>query len=253
MRRWFSTFPPWERATNGGAIHFGPDGDLYVGVGENAVPANAPDLSTPLGKILRLDPDGAIPLDNPFVGVAGADPRIWARGLRNPFTFGFQPGTGVMLINDVGAAAWEEVNVGHAGADYGWPATEGPTSNPIYIGPLYAYPHPDGCAIVGAAFPDPDANRLGADYFFGDLCAGFVRSLDVESATAAPFASALGSITDLAVGADGALYVADLDGRVVRIAPDGPPPVIPEAPIPILLPVGTLGAGALTLRRRRRP
>ena len=94
---------------NGGAIHFGPDGKLYVGVGENANGANAQSLSNRLGKILRINSNGTIPSDNPrsFPGIAGstsgANRAIWAVGLRNPFTFAFQPGTARLFINDVGA------------------------------------------------------------------------------------------------------------------------------------------------------
>ena len=130
---------------NGGAIHFGPDGRLYVAVGDNANSANAQTLGNLLGKILRLNKDGTIPGDNPFSGSAsGANRAIWALGLRNPFTFVFQPGTGRMHINDVGQSAWEEIDVGVAGANYGWPATEGATTNPAYRSPLYAYPHGSG-------------------------------------------------------------------------------------------------------------
>jgi glucose/arabinose dehydrogenase len=111
---------------NGGAIHFGPDGKLYIAVGDNAKGANAQSLSTPLGKLLRINPDGTIPSDNPFVGsTTGINRSIWALGLRNPFTFAFQPGTGRLFINDVGQSAWEEINEGVAGANYGWPTTEG--------------------------------------------------------------------------------------------------------------------------------
>src|SRR3954469_2014663 len=107
---------------NGGAIHFGPDGKLYAAVGENANSANSQTLSNRLGKILRINPDGTIPTDNPFFSTAaGANRSIWALGLRNPFTFGFQPGTGRMFINDVGQSTWEEINDGIAGSNYGWP------------------------------------------------------------------------------------------------------------------------------------
>src|SRR6185436_2808401 len=93
---------------NGGAIHFGPDGKLYAAVGENANGANAQTLSNLLGKILRINSDGSIPTDNPFFGTAtGQNRAIWALGLRNPFTFTFQPGTGRMFINDVGQNTWE--------------------------------------------------------------------------------------------------------------------------------------------------
>src|SRR5215211_3203824 len=114
---------------NGGAIHFGPDGKLYVAVGENANGSNAQTLANLLGKILRINADGSIPTDNPFFGTAtGVNRAIWAMGLRNPFTFAFQQTTGRMFINDVGQNTWEEINDGIAGANYGWPSTEGETS-----------------------------------------------------------------------------------------------------------------------------
>src|SRR5207302_4938298 len=92
---------------NGGAIHFGPDGKLYIGAGENANGANSQTLSNLLGKMLRINPDGTIPADNPFYNTAaGKDRAIWALGLRNPFSFAFQPGTGRMFIDDVGAGSF---------------------------------------------------------------------------------------------------------------------------------------------------
>ncbi|HTD87827.1 MAG TPA: PQQ-dependent sugar dehydrogenase, partial [Candidatus Binatia bacterium] len=147
---------------NGGAIHFGPDGRLYVAVGENAVPTNSQTLSNVLGKILRMNPDGSAPSDNPFFAdTSGKQQTIWALGLRNPYTFAFQPGSGRMFINDVGQNTWEEINDGIAGSNYGWPATEGnqgtsPTSPGTYRGPLYTYLHGTGTfqgfAITGGAF-----------------------------------------------------------------------------------------------------
>src|SRR4051812_26095176 len=129
---------------NGGAIHFGTDGKLYVGVGENAVPANAQSLNTRLGKLLRINPDGSIPTDNPFyTQVSGANRAIWARGLRNPYTFAVDPAGGQIHINDVGQDVWEEVDHGVRGANYGWPQTEGP--DPAGVSgvpyPLYSYQH----------------------------------------------------------------------------------------------------------------
>ena len=123
---------------NGGALHFGPDGKLYVAVGENANGANAQTTANLLGKILRINADGTIPADNPFFNAtSGQNRAIWALGLRNPYTFAFQPRTARMFINDVGQSTWEEINDGIAGSNYGWPITEGPTSDPRYLSPLY--------------------------------------------------------------------------------------------------------------------
>src|ERR1044072_9209630 len=145
---------------NGGAIHFGPDGKLYVAVGENANGANSQTLTNLLGKVLRISSDGTIPAYHPFFNTATGNNRaIWALGLRNPFTFAFQPGTGRLFINDVGQNTWEEINDGIAGSNYGWPSTEGPTSNPNFRSPLFSYGHGSssttGCAIVGGGFYNP--------------------------------------------------------------------------------------------------
>ena len=116
---------------NGGALAFGPDGKLYAAVGENANSANAQTLANLLGKMLRLNSDGTIPTDNPFFGTAtGRNRAIWALGLRNPFTFAFNPNGPEMFINDVGQNTWEEINDGRAGANYGWPDTEGADDRP---------------------------------------------------------------------------------------------------------------------------
>ena len=120
---------------NGGAIHFGPDGMLYIAVGDNSVGSNAQSLSNLLGKILRINKNGTIPSSNPFfTTTTGRNRAIWARGLRNPFTFAFDPGSSLMFINDVGQSTWEEIDDGVIGANYGWPTTEGPTSDPDSAG-----------------------------------------------------------------------------------------------------------------------
>jgi glucose/arabinose dehydrogenase len=135
---------------NGGAMNYGPDGKLYIAVGENANGANAQSFANLLGKMLRINADGSIPADNPFYLTATGNNRaIWALGLRNPFTFAFQPGTGRMFINDVGQNMWEEIDDGIAGSNYGWPAAEGPTGNSSYRSPIYWYGH--GTAIFWAA------------------------------------------------------------------------------------------------------
>ena len=152
---------------NGGALHFGLDGKLYVAVGDNANSANSQSLGNLLGKVLRLNADGSIPTDNPFYNVAtGANRAIWALGVRNPFTFAVQPGTGRIFINDVGESTWEEIDEGIAGANYGWPNCEGacPTANPNFLDPIYQHAHSQGCAIVGGAFYDPVVSQFPAEY-----------------------------------------------------------------------------------------
>ena len=126
---------------NGGAIHFGIDGKLYVAVGDNANGANSTVLTTLKGKMLRLNADGTIPTNNPFFNQAtGVNRTIWAIGLRNPFTFSIHSASGRMFINDVGEATWEEINEGGAGENYGWPSTEGATNEPAFQTPLYLVP-----------------------------------------------------------------------------------------------------------------
>ena len=202
---------------NGGAIHFGPDGKLYVGVGENANAPNAQTLNNRLGKILRINADGTIPADNPFVSTAtGVNRAIWALGLRNPFTFAFRPGTGRMFINDVGATTFEEINDGVAGSNYGWSFCEGACNPPNgnFRDPLFQYGHgtgnTTGCAIVGGAFYNPPVNQFPASYlgkyFFADLCSGWIRVMDPANNTASLFATGLSTPVDLQVGPDGALY-----------------------------------------------
>jgi hypothetical protein len=122
---------------NSGAMHFGPDGKLYVSVGENFRAANSQDLTNPLGKLLRLNSDGTVPADNPFVGVPGAETAIWAYGLRNPYTFAIQQGTGRILVNDVGDKLYDEINLIKKGGNYGWGDTEGPHDDPRYEQPFY--------------------------------------------------------------------------------------------------------------------
>jgi glucose/arabinose dehydrogenase len=209
---------------NGGHISFGTDGKLYAGVGDNADGAQSQDLNNPLGKMLRLDSDGSVPPDNPFVATStGLGRYVWAYGLRNPFSFAFEPGTGRLFINDVGQDTWEEIDLGAPGANYGWPDSEGPDRVTAGItGPLFAYKHGavnpsgpggffTGIAITGAAFypgggPFPASYR--GNYFFGDLGKSFIARLDPANDNAAyAFASISDNPVDMLVGTDGALYV----------------------------------------------
>lgn len=220
---------------NGGALHFGPDGKLYVAVGDNAESARAQQQDNVFGKMLRFNSDGTIPTDNPFYGTnTGQNRAVWALGLRNPFTFAFHPTSGRMLINDVGEGTWEEINEGARGRNFGWPTTEGPHSNPAFANPVFAYGHPGssepslvrGSAIVGAAFYDPTTALLGArylgSYFFADFESRWIYRLDTAKDNGVyAFARVGTDVTDLAVGPDGALYaLANAGGwGVLRYAP----------------------------------
>jgi len=206
---------------NGGAIHFGKDGKLYVAVGDNAKGGNAQSLRTLKGKILRINKDGTIPQDNPFYKRAtGINRAIWALGLRNPFSFAIQPHTSRMFINDVGEQRWEEINRGAAGANYGWPRYEGPESNATYRNPVFAYRHGStkatGCAITGGAFYNPTTRQLPrsyvGDYFFADLCSGWIRRLDAATGDVTGFATGLGSPMALEVSKGGGLYYLSRSG-----------------------------------------
>lgn len=219
---------------NGGAVHFGPDGKLYAGVGENASPNKAQDRNDPFGKILRFNADGSIPSDNPFCSTSELRCAVWAYGLRNPFTFAFQPGTGRMHINDVGETTWEEIDVGTAGANYGWPTSEGPDNTAGFTAPIFSYGHAaasppgsgpggffTGIAIAGGAFYPSGGTfpqNYQGNYFFADFGSQFVARLDLANSNAAyAFALVNDSPVDMLVGADGALYVLKR-GSITRIA-----------------------------------
>jgi glucose/arabinose dehydrogenase len=260
---------------NGSAIHFGPDGKLYIAVGENAYPPYAQSLANPFGKILRINPvpenpDGTIPeatfpTDNPFYNTTtGLNRAIYCLGLRNPFTFSFQPGTGRMFIDNVGDATWEEINEGLPGRNYGWPTCEGNCQPPVpgLTSPIYAYQHysgtPRGCAITGGAFYNPPTRCSGdppygfpssyvGQYFFMDYCRGWIYTMDpnqIDPASPygyhriAPFATGLhGYPTYLTVGPDGNLYyISRTDGAVYQIRyPASLAPTIGTEPADVLV------------------
>ena len=258
---------------NGGAIDFGPDGKLYVAVGDNAFSANSQSLSTRHGKMLRLNANGSIPSDNPtsFAGIAGttsgANRAIWAAGLRNPFTFAQNPGgSPAMLINDVGQFAYEEVDVGAAGANFGWPSTEGefdPATFPDFTRPRYAYPHnggtTTGCAVTGGAFYTPATPSFPAEYqgtyFFADYCSGWIKRIDptvvqgypLQAAVAVDFASGISSTVDLKVWTDGALYyLARGNGSVYRVQFGASAPTITSHPANRTVSVGQSATFSVT-------
>jgi putative heme-binding domain-containing protein len=201
----------------GGALHFGRDGKLYISIGEQTAGIPAQDLHSLLGKMLRINPDGTIPADNPFASKTSDKYRaIWALGLRNPFTFAVQPETGRIFINDVGGIC-EEINEGAAGANYGWPAVEhGPTADPRFRGPIHYYPT---ASIVGGAFAPENLawpKEFCGRYFFMDFVHGWIKTLAPDRpAQATTFAAGLRRPVDLRFGPDGTLYVLVRDAWVI--------------------------------------
>jgi glucose/arabinose dehydrogenase len=206
----------------GGAIGFGNDGKLYVAIGEHNTPSYAQTLTSPFGKILRLNTNGSIPTDNPFYASStGWGQAVWALGLRNPYSFAFQPGTGALLVNDVGGGLREEVNLGTAGANYGWPTTEGsfnPGTYPQFTNPVYDYERGvEGCAVIGGTYYNPPAGATNpfpasytGKYFFTDYCNRFIRTVSPSNGYAAAVFGTDNQLpaeaVDLEVGPDGSLY-----------------------------------------------
>jgi glucose/arabinose dehydrogenase len=243
---------------NGGAIHFGADGKLYAAHGDNADGTNAQSLNNLLGKIIRMnpvpDPTAQIPTDNPFFSTASGKNRlIWTWGLRNPFTFSIQPGTGRTHINDVGQSTWEEINEGQPGRNFGWPTTEGAFSSasfPQFTNPVYTYSHggttPSGCAITGGTFYNPASPTFPAayvgKYFFADYCGNWIYSIDpADPNVATQFAGSIVWPVDLKVGPDGALYYLSRSSNAVskiRPAAASTAPQITQHPANQTVPVG---------------
>jgi glucose/arabinose dehydrogenase len=210
---------------NGGAMHFGPDGKLYIAVGENGIPPQAQDLSNPFGKMLRINSDGSIPTDNPFYNqTSGTARAIWAYGFRNPFTFGFQQSSGKLYVNDVGQDTWEVIDEVVKGGNYGWPVKEGPSSDPKYVSPIAYFQHGEGgsgpTAIVGgtfynarSSFTNPFPASYNNSYFYAEAVRGYVKTFDIAHPPANPtntaprWAQNIPYPVDLDIGPDGSLYV----------------------------------------------
>ena len=205
----------------GGPVEFGPDGFLYISTGDNTVNTNSQDMNSLLGKMLRINKDGSVPVSNPFY-----PSPIWALGLRNPFSMAFNFATGQFFINDVGLNTYEEVDVGAAGRNYGWSICEGPCqpSNPAFTDPLYYYSHINGqCAISGGTFYYPAVANLPSavvgKYLFNDLCSGKIYYIDPNTPgpskdTATVLFSGLATPIGLEVDALGNLLYLQNDGAI---------------------------------------
>ena len=226
---------------NGGNIAIGPDGMLYLGLGDGGAAGdpqgNGQNPEALLGKMLRLDPaDGSAPDDNPFVGREGFAPEIFALGLRNPWRFSFDRATGDLWVADVGQNSVEEITVtpagGSAGVNYGWNVFEG--SQP-YSGeedldngvlPIIEYPTgEEGCAVTGGyVYRGSALPGLRGAYLYSDYCGGFVRAVRMNGARITDRADLGLEVSEIAsFGQDGAgeLYVLSLAGRVDKLVPAG--------------------------------
>ncbi|MEJ7678555.1 MAG: PQQ-dependent sugar dehydrogenase [Segetibacter sp.] len=253
---------PLSSATNhnGGSMRFGTDGKLYVAVGENANSANAQNLDTYLGKILRINSNGSVPTGNPFTTGSEQRKRVWEYGMRNPFTFDIQPVTGRIFVNDVGQNTWEEVNdCTSGGHNYGWPNAEGISSNSLYTNPVYTYEHGSGvglgCAINGGTFFNPTATNYPSSYvgkyFFLDYCNNWIDMLTLSGTTAtrANFASSIAaSPVSMAAGPDGNLYfLSRNNGAVYKITyTTSSAPVITNQPKSITAAQGNAASFSVT-------
>lgn len=229
---------------NGGHLLFGPDGKLWIGLGDGGSSGdpqgNAQHLGRLLGKLLRIDPRPAgdrpygIPADNPFVGRSGARPEVWAYGLRNPWRFSFDRATGDLWVADVGQNSWEEINVVRAGSkggeNYGWPLREG--SHPFRGGqrpqgavePIHEYRLDGGaCAVTGGYVYRGArlASLLGGRYVFADACVGRLQVLDNDG-RARDLGVQVAQPVSFGEDVDGELYVLSLEGRLFRLDPDLP-------------------------------
>ncbi len=226
---------------NGGGLAFGPDGYLYIGLGDGGSAGdpqnNAQNLNTLLGKLLRVDVNVAegyaIPGDNPYAN-GGGKPEIWASGLRNPWKFSFDPGTGDLWIADVGQKLWEEIDFQPAGStggiNYGWKIMEG--SHPYSAGsntpdnlvnPIFEYDHATGCSITGGfVYRGQSMPEWQGVYLFGDYCQGTIFGL-LRTPSEIKFKQVdriNGRISSFGVDGKGEIYTLDhTSGTVYRLEP----------------------------------
>jgi glucose/arabinose dehydrogenase len=236
---------PGQQNHNGGQLQFGPppDGKLYAGLGDGGgggdLDTNAQNKHRLLGKLLRLDVDGAtgytIPADNPFFNDTSGAPEVWAYGLRNPWRFSFDRQTGDLYIADVGQNAYEEVDFAAAasgrgkGLNFGWNVMEGTHCYPFgntcsqagLTLPVVEYSHSDGCSITGGyVYRGTRVPALSGQYLYSDYCTHFMHSYKRSNGVGYDWTPQLdpgGNVSSFGEDARGELYVLTLGGRLYRI------------------------------------
>ena len=225
---------------NGGNIAFGPDGFLYIGLGDggsgNDPLESGQNVNTLLGAMLRIDVNAlssgknyAIPVDNPFAADGGA-PEIYAWGLRNPWRWSFDRDTDELWLGDVGQGVWEEVDVVERGKNYGWNPCEGahilgttnlPCTDPNFVNPIAEYHHIVGCSIAGGyVYRGTKISNLNGVYFFADLCTGIIGALRQMPAGAPHIGVVIkNDLTVVSFGEsiDGEIFVVDIGGTLHKI------------------------------------
>ena len=215
---------------HGGCIKFGPDGKLYIATGEEQIPEWSQNLQSQRGKIIRINADGSVPADNPYVDHPNADPHVYAYGFRNPFRFCFDPANGRMYVGDVGYSAWEEVDLVVPTGNYGWPNMEGPqcyiSDCSPYTLPEWFYSHgqfDEGAAIIlGPVCRSPEFPlTFQGNLVFADHVHGYIRFLPLNAAghvtgDGVEFERSpeLNWTVDLKFGPDGALYYTSINDGV---------------------------------------
>jgi glucose/arabinose dehydrogenase len=225
---------------NGGQLVFGPDGYLYIGLGDGGSSGdpqgNGQNLGTVLGSILRIDVSGLsapgdyeIPADNPFVGTEGARAEIWAFGLRNPWRFSFDLETGLLWAGDVGQNLWEEIDIITKGANYGWNIMEGshcysPSAGCNQSGltlPIVDYDHSQGCSVTGGyIYRGDQIPSLRGYYIYGDYCSGNIWALAYNGSVVTENILLVDSglrITSFGEDPAGNLYILDRQGGIYTL------------------------------------
>lgn len=224
---------------NGGLVAFGPDGKLYVGMGDGGSGGDphghGQDRGTLLGALLRIDVDAAdpyaVPADNPYAGRAGARGEVWATGVRNPWRFAFDRESGLLYVADVGQNQWEEVNVvpaARAGLNFGWSVMEGahcfrsdPCDRTGLVVPVLEYDHSQGCSVTGGhVYRGSRIPALRGHYVYADYCEGWVRSFRYADGAATDrrewSLGDVGNVLSFGEDAAGELYLLSTNGKVYR-------------------------------------